>query len=399
LLLKEAVRQVSFLEIPNIYAGDYRKLLIVPLSLLALAVLLIFAVGIPQGIELKGGVLVTLQASGAVNENAIEASLASAGMRDASVRVYSNPVGEVVEVEIGQDARLSEVEKQLPSFNAKVRAAEDAELELSYAQEQERIDGTPASQAKAQDAQAKFEKADAGMRASAQDILAKLGIADAAQAVAAAKDSRVLSKVVDDSFASAKEAHRKTIIDAIGSSVQYSSYSFRDVSPTLSAYFLSKAVWIFIFSSILVAATVFVIFRTVVPALAVLAGAGSDILIAMGAMALFQIPLTLASFAALLMIVGFSLDTHILLTVRTLKRGEGTPRERIFDTMKTGATMSLTALTAFGTLFLLALVTHIPTYYQISSVAIFGLFGDIVAAWGLNAIIVLWYAERKERQV
>ncbi|MFA6035499.1 MAG: hypothetical protein WC759_00910 [Candidatus Micrarchaeia archaeon] len=387
------------MEIPNIYAGDYRKLLIVPLSLLALAVLLIFAVGIPQGIELKGGVLVTLQASGAVNENAIEASLASAGMRDASVRVYSNPVGEVVEVEIGQDARLSEVEKQLPSFNAKVRAAEDAELELSYAQEQERIDGTPASQAKAQDAQAKFEKADAGMRASAQDILAKLGIADAAQAVAAAKDSRVLSKVVDDSFASAKEAHRKTIIDAIGSSVQYSSYSFRDVSPTLSAYFLSKAVWIFIFSSILVAATVFVIFRTVVPALAVLAGAGSDILIAMGAMALFQIPLTLASFAALLMIVGFSLDTHILLTVRTLKRGEGTPRERIFDTMKTGATMSLTALTAFGTLFLLALVTHIPTYYQISSVAIFGLFGDIVAAWGLNAIIVLWYAERKERQV
>jgi preprotein translocase subunit SecF len=87
-----------------------------------------------------------------------------------------------------------------------------------------------------------------------------------------------------------------------------------------------------------------------------------------------------------------------LLTVRTLKRGEGTPRERIFDTMKTGATMSLTALTAFGTLFLLALLTHIPTYYQISSVAIFGLFGDIVAAWGLNAIIVLWYAERKERE-
>ena len=385
------------MEIPNIYAGDYRRLLAVPLSLIAIAVALILLLGIPQGIELKGGVLVTLQASGAVNENTIEASLADAGIREASVRVYSNPLGQAVEVEIEQDAQLSAVERLMPDFNAKVRATEDAELELSYAEEQARLDGTPAAEESARRAREKYERADSEMRASAEALLAKLGNADAALAAAGAKDSRELSRQVDDAFAGAKEAHRKKIIDAIGSSVEYSSYSFRDVSPTLSSYFLNKAVGIFIFSSILVAIVVFAIFRSVVPALAVLAGAGSDILIAMGAMALFQIPLTLASFAALLMIVGFSLDTHILLTVRTLKRGEGTPRERMFDTMKTGATMSLTALTAFGTLFLLALLTHIPTYYQISSVAIFGLFGDLVAAWGLNAIIVLWYAERKER--
>ncbi|RLG19536.1 hypothetical protein DRN67_02455 [Candidatus Micrarchaeota archaeon] len=64
--------------------------------------------------------------------------------------------------------------------------------------------------------------------------------------------------------------------------------------------------------------------------------------------------------------------------------------------MKTGMTMTSTAIVAFGALFLLALITHIPTYYQISAVAITGLVGDLVATWGLNAVIILWYAEKRE---
>ncbi|MEM3030896.1 MAG: protein translocase subunit SecF, partial [Candidatus Micrarchaeia archaeon] len=137
------------------------------------------------------------------------------------------------------------------------------------------------------------------------------------------------------------------------------------------------------------------VFRTFSPSLAVLTGAASDIVIALGAMGAFGIPLTLPSFAALLMLIGFSLDTDILLTMRTLKRTEGTPRQRAYETMKTGATMSLAALVAFGALLALALVTHIPTYYQIASVAIAGLLGDLVATWGLNAVVILWYLERK----
>ena len=136
-------------------------------------------------------------------------------------------------------------------------------------------------------------------------------------------------------------------------------------------------------------------FRVVVPSAAVIIGATCDIIIALGAMGLFGIPLTLPSFAALLMLVGYSLDTDILLTMRMLKR-RGDPRDKAHDAMKTGLTMSLTAIIAFATLFALAYFTHIRTYYEISAVALAGLVGDMIATWGINAVMLLWYVEKKE---
>jgi preprotein translocase subunit SecF len=112
-------------------------------------------------------------------------------------------------------------------------------------------------------------------------------------------------------------------------------------------------------------------------------------------MGLFNIPLTLASFAALLMLVGFSLDTDILLTTRLVKR-KGEPHDNAFEAMKTGLTMSVAAVVAFGALFVLSTMTHIPTYFEISSVALAGLFGDMFATWGINAVVVLYYVEHRK---
>ena len=176
--------------------------------------------------------------------------------------------------------------------------------------------------------------------------------------------------------------------------VKYDSASFNEVSASLSAKFLSQAVNVVLYSTVLVCIAVFLIFRTIAPSIAVLTGALSDVLIAMGAMGLFGIPLTLASFAALLMLVGFSLDTDVLLTMRVIKMREGTARERAYDAMKTGMTMSMALLLSFICLFVLAAVTHIDTYYEISAVAIAGLAGDVVATWLFNAVIVLYYLER-----
>ena len=82
--------------------------------------------------------------------------------------------------------------------------------------------------------------------------------------------------------------------------------------------------------------------------------------------------------------------------MRMLKR-RGDPREKAHHAMKTGLTMSATAMIAFGGLFLLALLTHIPTYYQISAVALAGLVGDVFATWGINAVLLLWHVEREEK--
>jgi preprotein translocase subunit SecF len=44
---------------------------------------------------------------------------------------------------------------------------------------------------------------------------------------------------------------------------------------------------------------------------------------------------------------------------------------------------------------ILSIVTQISTYYQIAAVVIFGLIADIAATWGTDAVIILWYTERK----
>ncbi|MFH1978306.1 MAG: protein translocase subunit SecF [Candidatus Aenigmatarchaeota archaeon] len=143
----------------------------------------------------------------------------------------------------------------------------------------------------------------------------------------------------------------------------------------------------FIFMGIIV----MFIFRTFVPSMAVIISAVSDIIITLAIMQVFHIDLSLAGFAALLMIIGYSVDTDILLTTRMLK-GTGTLRERVVKTLKTGLTMSVTSIGALTTLLIFGIS---PLLAQIASVLLIGLIVDIIITWLLNASILRWYMERK----
>jgi preprotein translocase subunit SecF len=66
--------------------------------------------------------------------------------------------------------------------------------------------------------------------------------------------------------------------------------------------------------------------------------------------------------------------------------------------MKTGMTMSFSAMVAFGVLFIIAMLTHITTYYEISAVALAGLVADLFATWGINAVIILYYKEKMDHK-
>jgi len=203
-----------------------------------------------------------------------------------------------------------------------------------------------------------------------------------------------LNNQVSTAYSRVYALYQDSISQPIDKYVTYQSISVQTVSPVLSADFISQALNVVLFSAILSVILVFLFFQTIVPSIAVLTGALSDVTIALGAMGLFGIPLTLESFAALLMLIGFSLDTDILLTTRLLKR-KGDLRENAYEAMKTGLTMSVMAIVAFLSLFVLSVVMHIPDYYQISAVALAGLVGDMFATWGINGVVVLWYAEKR----
>ncbi len=140
---------------------------------------------------------------------------------------------------------------------------------------------------------------------------------------------------------------------------------------------------------------IFIAFRRRITVGAILLAVGLDILGVFGCMALFGVKLSLASVAGLLMLIGYAVDTNILLTTRVLKRVGGEPRERVVDAMRTGLMMSGSTLTP---LFALNLLTTAPPLYELTAVLIFGIFIDIFNTWFLNAAIISRYVERQRRK-
>jgi len=211
-----------------------------------------------------------------------------------------------------------------------------------------------------------------------------------------ASDAAGMQKLARNLYANASSIYEVHVINVLKGIVSFTTYSYNDVTPTLGSFFLTEVTNIIIVAFVLVAITVFVIFRTPVPAFAVVYGAANDIVIALGAMGAFHIPLGVVSVGGLLMLIGYSMDTDILSAIRVLRRSEGTAGERAMATFRTGITMTAAAMISFATLFAIAYITFIPEYIQISGVVLVGLVADIITTWFGNAVIIVWYKRRHE---
>lgn len=194
------------------------------------------------------------------------------------------------------------------------------------------------------------------------------------------------------------EADASTFTNAVNGTATILSY--RSVGPVLSSTALTQVWYTLIFAFIFMSVTVFIVFRNFVPSVAVILAALSDIIIAAGGMSLFGIPLSLASVGALLLLIGYSVDTDILLTTRVLKRREGTVTERAMNAMKTGLTMAAASIGSMVALYVIVLV-FIPsaaTLQNIAEVLMIGLIADVMATWLMNLGILRWYLERGGRR-
>jgi preprotein translocase subunit SecF len=358
--------------LPNIYKGDYRRLAIIPLALVLIS--LYFITQIKMGVDFQGGTVVTLSLADNVNAEELAGKLRSEGL-EANVKVFQTTVGYRAEIEIPQSGDLLKAEELKTKFNALL--PEVIQLELIGYQNGTKDD--------------EYQQKRAELDSLSDEMFDLAGMDRNALNISGTND---LQKRFGEAYSSVFAAYQKSISGPIDKHIEYDSISVQTVSPALSTHFIGVAINVVILAIILSLILVFLFFRELVPSIAVLTGAVSDIIIALGAMGLFGIPLTLGSFAALLMLLGFSLDTDILLTSRMLKR-KGDPRENAYDAMKTGLTMSLMAIVAFGSLFLLSVLMHIPTYYEISAVALAGLVADMFATWGINGVLILYYIERK----
>lgn len=165
--------------------------------------------------------------------------------------------------------------------------------------------------------------------------------------------------------------------------------------PSLGDNFYKQLVIALIISFVLMSIVIFVLFRTFIPSIAVIFAAFADIVMTLAIVNFFEIKLSVAGIAAFLMLIGYSVDTDILLTTRVLKKRDPALNQRIYSSFKTGIFMTITGIAAVIPAFLV--VTGLPdSFRQIFLILGIGLGMDIINTWLTNASIIKWYAERKK---
>ena len=190
------------------------------------------------------------------------------------------------------------------------------------------------------------------------------------------------------------EEAQPIIEEIIGFKLTSLNSSIEFTGPSLSNNFYKQLIIAIIISFVLMSFVIFFLFRTFIPSIAVIFAAFADIVFALTFVNIFEIKLSAAGIAAFLMLIGYSVDTDILLTTRVLKKSEGRVNERIFGAFKTGIFMTITGLLAVLPAFFV--ITGLPdSFRQIFLILAVGLSADIVNTWLTNASIIKWYADAK----
>lgn len=187
------------------------------------------------------------------------------------------------------------------------------------------------------------------------------------------------------------------LIDMLNKEYGVGTYEIESISPVFGKQYQTQALRALTIAFVLMAIVVFIVFRTFIPSLAVIFAAFSDIIIAVACMNVIGMELSLGTVAALLMLIGYSVDSDILLTTNLLRK-KGELNEKVRNAMRTGITMTSTTLSAVFAMFLVSFYLDISILRAISVVLLFGLTMDLLNTWLLNAGILRWYVERKERK-
>ncbi len=164
---------------------------------------------------------------------------------------------------------------------------------------------------------------------------------------------------------------------------------------TLSLSFYKQLRLAVIISFILMAIVVFVIFRTITPSAAVVISAFADIAMTLALVNFLGMTISGAGVIAFLMLIGYSVDTDIMLTTRLLKRGES-DNKGLSKAFKTGITMTLTSIVAIGAALIIT-QSFSEILRQILTILLIGLGFDILNTWITNASILKWHLESKRK--
>lgn len=169
------------------------------------------------------------------------------------------------------------------------------------------------------------------------------------------------------------------------SSIEFSGSS-------LSDSFYKQLIWAMVIAFVFMMITIFIIFRSPLPSIYVILSAFMDIVVTIAIVDFMGLRISTAGIAAFLMLIGYSVDTDILLTARVLKGQESTTNKRILSAFKTAMTLTASSLLAFSVAYILMIS---PSLKQVFLILIIGLVVDLFATWFMNASLLKWYNNKR----
>jgi len=162
------------------------------------------------------------------------------------------------------------------------------------------------------------------------------------------------------------------------------------IPPTFGQENQTLALWGLVIAFLGMSGIAFILFRTFVPSIAIVVSAFSDVMIPLAVMNLAGIPLSLGTVAALLMLIGYSVDSDILLNNHILRR-RGEFYESTYRAMNTGVTMTVTSIAAMTVMTIVATFFGIGLLSDIGLVLVVGLSADLMNTYMLNLSLLRWY--------
>jgi preprotein translocase subunit SecF len=360
----------------NIYSNltrkvPYKSLILIPIIASVLMLVFISVNGVPLGIDFKGGTLIELTTDSAVDSQqvaALTSDLEQLKLED--LKVYSGK-----DLESGKNKVTVSTSSVLGSSNV------SSILNKYFGDMRE------------------SDMASAILKSKPPSDLALRLKSRLKQTVDVSYDETTKTLTIialDMNKADLDSALTFYLEEDVSVNLLKKNLNINAMQPTLGAKLRNDGMKAALVGYILMAMVILLAFRDIVPSIAVLLSASCDAIITLGFMSLFGLVLEPASLVALIMLVGYSVDTDILLTTRMLKRRKGELDEAVDGAVKTGLTMTgTTFVVMLVVLFVSEFFTHLSALTSIASVLLIGLIADVTSTWFMNAGILKWYIEEK----
>ena len=172
-------------------------------------------------------------------------------------------------------------------------------------------------------------------------------------------------------------------------------YSVEVIGSSLGKSFFKELFFSIGLAYVLMGIVVLLFYRTIVPSAAVITCAFCDMICTVAVYNLTGRTMSSAGIAALLMLIGYSVDTDMLLTSRVLRRKEGTVMDRVYSAFSTGTTQTMAAIAAVTVALF---VTHSDVIREVMTVLLIGLFIDFPMTWIQNAAMIRKYMEGRTHE-